>query len=1355
MSPRRRKILKIAAFACGGLVIFLAALLIAFRIVLAHAPEYRLQVQRWVSDRTGLDIQFSRMDARLRFYGPELVFDSAVVRSRDGRRTFVSAKRVSLGFDAWAAIGSLRLAGRLVLERPDLQVIRTTEGRIEVVGQSELPARDPAIPFKPDAIPAGRLQVVDARVSFRDLKTGRGPWVVPGVSFDLKRSGRAMHLQGEAELPAKLGKSLRFSADTEGRLAEAEDLRWQFDIAARELDLAGWTELSPKDFPAPRQGRGSFVLSGIFQGTNVSELAAQVQFNNVTLTLPAWRTPLPEVAKLEQYAEEDEALEATTAPSAPLPTAQALNVNGKSATAQYTSIGFALRLTHTRDAKGDDWHVRVKDLQIARPNAFWRPGNFSVDASRATNGAMNVGVQADLLVLENVWPLLAYGKESTDLAHIRALNASGRLSELKVEFARAPDASLTYAVKGRFMDLSLDAIDKAPGIVKISGAIEGDEKGGHVDLNVRRGALDLPRYFRTSLPIEKLTGTAWWRYEDAGWRVGTDALQIETIDGRAQANGEVLIPPNGASPVADVHAIGMDLVARSAPRYMPASKMPRKVLEWLDRAFTAGAVPHAEFVLRGPLRQFPFRNDEGLFLITANIVGLGLDYQPNWLPATNLKIDAEFRNVGMSATVLDGEVNGLRLTAASGKIADFKHAELVLDAAINGDLSQALPYIQQSPVGPAIGRQFMALKSQGNIEGQVRIRLPFKDIEKRKLSVTTKIANATVATDAVTQAVSELKGSLRVEDHALYSLDLQGKFLEGPVSIKGGADSRYTGRGAGLQIAAQGRARGTQLAALLHLPEAIPLGGAMQWQFVARSPRHPPDDPAKPTYIVDSDTRGLSVTLPEPIGKAADSMRPLHLEVDAADEDQLTIRGGFGAARALIRLRHNDEGWQVDRGGVRVDGVAAALPAHAGFRIEGAIDRFVLDDWLKLKSDQPGKHQLSDFLRAANVHLNSFGFLGYSWSDVRAIMQAGDNAWRIDVAGNEAAGQLVIPYQLDNAPLQLALTKLNLGEHADDSGDANEANRADPRNVPAIVARVEDFTMSGKHVGAARVTLDKISQGVRLSSGELRNDAFTVAARGAWTAKAKNETTATLTVDVTSSDLLETLRAFNFHDVISAKHANAHANLTWSGGIDENLLGRASGNVHIELGAGQLLNIEPGAGRILGLMSFAALPRRLSLNFKDVTDKGFSFDSVRGDFEFKNGDAFTNNLLLSGPAAEIGIVGRTGFGKHDYDQTAVVAGDIGGSLSVASAVVGGPVLGAAVLAFTRLFKEPLKGVTRRYHRITGPWENPVVERIDAQEAKQNSVEADAAVSEPVVSDEKTPNSATAPPTQPDAETSNK
>jgi len=156
--------------------------------------------------------------------------------------------------------------------------------------------------------------------------------------------------------------------------------------------------------------------------------------------------------------------------------------------------------------------------------------------------------------------------------------------------------------------------------------------------------------------------------------------------------------------------------------------------------------------------------------------------------------------------------------------------------------------------------------------------------------------------------------------------------------------------------------------------------------------------------------------------------------------------------------------------------------------------------------------------------------------------------------------------------------------------------------------------------------------------------------------------------------------------------------------------------------------LSPGAGRVLGLASIAALPRRLALDFSDITDKGLAFDNVHGDFDLRDGNAYTENVLLKGPAGEIGLIGRVGLKNKDYDQIAVVTGNVASSLSIpaAGALVGGPIVGAAVLLFTQVFKQPLNGLTRGYYRITGGWDNPTVERIKSAEVK--GAEAAAAAS---------------------------
>src|SRR5690606_24540418 len=154
------------------------------------------------------------------------------------------------------------------LEYPRIELIRTREGRIQLLGQSALPERD-VEPFALEQLPTGRFRVDEAVIGFRDEATGRGPWSLSGGSVELARSPDSMHLVGEASLPEALGRSLEFEATVEGELERSSALLSRFQVEGRSLDLAGWADVLPDSWPAPESGEGTLRVAGTFEGAEL------------------------------------------------------------------------------------------------------------------------------------------------------------------------------------------------------------------------------------------------------------------------------------------------------------------------------------------------------------------------------------------------------------------------------------------------------------------------------------------------------------------------------------------------------------------------------------------------------------------------------------------------------------------------------------------------------------------------------------------------------------------------------------------------------------------------------------------------------------------------------------------------------------------------------------------------------------------------------------------------------------------------------------------------------------------------------------------------------------------------------
>ena len=270
-----------------------------------------------------------------------------------------------------------------------------------------------------------------------------------------------------------------------------------------------------------------------------------------------------------------------------------------------------------------------------------------------------------------------------------------------------------------------------------------------------------------------------------------------------------------------------------------------------------------------------------------------------------------------------------------------------------------------------------------------------------------------------------------------------------------------------------------------------------------------------------------------------------------------------------------------------------------------------------------------------------------------------------------------------------------------------------PRSIPAINFHAADLAVGERRFGDVQATLVRLDDGISLKQASIQGTKFTATVKGEW--RGADAGLARIEGTVKSTDVQETLKELGYAPVLDAKSGTMDFDLTWAGAPSEDALSKATGRVQIALGEGQIVGINPGAGRVLGLTSVAALRRRLALDFSDLTDKGLAFDTATGDFDLRDGSAYTDNVLVKGPAAEIGLIGRIGLKNKDYDQTAIVTGSVSSSLPLA-ALAGGPVIGAAVLVFTQVFKQSLKGLARGYYRITGSWDNPTVERIKSAAA---------------------------------------
>ena len=174
----------------------------------------------------------------------------------------------------------------------------------------------------------------------------------------------------------------------------------------------------------------------------------------------------------------------------------------------------------------------------------------------------------------------------------------------------------------------------------------------------------------------------------------------------------------------------------------------------------------------------------------------------------------------------------------------------------------------------------------------------------------------------------------------------------------------------------------------------------------------------------------------------------------------------------------------------------------------------------------------------------------------------------------------------------------------------------------------------------------------------------------------------------------------------------AQGQLQWTGAPLSPEWAALSGNLQLNLDQGQFLKAEPGAARLLGVLSLQSLPRRLTLDFRDVFQQGFAFDNLSADLTLAEGVARTNNLRIRGVQAAVLIEGQADLKRETQDLHMVVVPEINaGTASLAYAVIN-PAIGLGSFLAQLFLRKPLMQAGTREFHVTGPWADPQVATVE-------------------------------------------
>ncbi|MEN7342571.1 MAG: YhdP family protein [Pseudomonadota bacterium] len=1269
-----KKLAKVLAYLIATLVVLLAVALGVLRLALPQLPEYQDEIQAKLAEAIDGDVSFTSLDARWRFHGPEIVFDNFTIGPEISGRTITPVQIGTLRVGV--SLSSLVLDQELVVRRLGVDDLVISTSRSEDGWRVQDALIESSETGDSSPVPLERFSPLDVELSnvvliYQDQISAREP-----AAFTVKRSRGLLTTERvrldmvvSEELQRGATADLALNGEVAGlALSEIVAGDWIASAELKDVTASLMSRLLPGEWRLPKEGQADLIVDLRLSDGGMESLVINLDAQDV----------VPDGGDEQS------------------------SVTGR---AEWTRFD-------------DGWLCAVEDFVVNVSDRRWPPATATIRSS-VSDTATRVQVDASNVTVYDIPYLAAFLPEPLS-AQVLKTELAGTLVSLNghVDFANsAEDVSLDWAQ--RLQDYDIDTtfegitaapFGRIPGVSNLTGSMHMSPASGSVTLASSDAALRLPGVFETPLPLSRLSGSMVWRNSDRGLTLLSDNVTMASGPLTQKLSVEVVIPSDDSGVVVDLDSEFELSDLSRIDELLPAAVVRPKLYNWLTQSLNAGRVEDGRLRLAGNLNDFPFDDGNGEFSASAETKNVTMRYARPWPAITELDATVNFDRMRLWTTSNSGVSGGIPFRDSTAEFKDLRDGRLTVATEGQASLQALYRYSGASPIRNLFGKVFDILELDGNGRYDVDLLIPLKAIRDFQFDATLTTDDGYLGFSTLPLFAEQIRGEVRLDRKGVYASDVLAQVFDRPTTLD--LSPAPVDSGFGLRLEADGRVTDQALVEQCRIPLPGRISGETPYTATLWIPKARADaDSTKPlTLEVLSSLKGLALDVPYPAGKSAETSN--ETEVVLLLQDGLSIDVLMDSGLGLVALFAGESGQPLtlERGTLHLGPGRALLPIVPGLFVDGAIDTTRLDDWLSL-GDGNGP-SIVDKLKSIAVSVDTLDAFGQRIRNVRTGLQASDENWLIDIDSPAVAGNMIIPRDLsaDSAILRMDMDRLFLLE-----SDPASGGDSDPTRVPSMQVVARDFSLGQKRFGALDAMISRVANGVVIEKVETKAPSFGISASGDWLLDPVevSGSRTRMTASITSNDVKAMMNSLGYQPGINAEQLTSQLEISWGGGPSETFVESLDGSATVAINNGTLDEVEPGAGRVVGLMSVAELPRRLALDFRDVFRKGFSFDVIQGDFRMVNGDAFTCNLNLQGSSADVGLIGRASLAKRNYNQTAVVSVKVGNTLPAVGAVVAGPQVGAALLVFSQIFKKPLQGMTEVFYQINGGWDEPSIDRTDS------------------------------------------
>lgn len=905
--------------------------------------------------------------------------------------------------------------------------------------------------------------------------------------------------------------------------------------------------------------------------------------------------------------------------------------------------------------KEQTWGVSVDKFNYKNNNQSWLGSSFFLAFGFDNEKIEDFFITADYMSLGALAQMVDDNNLITN-KHKKILNNLNVHGDVR-NFHIAWKNNSLHKLNAEFEQFSIGAWERFPEAKNISGNFRFENNSGSISILSKAATVSFPSLFRDAFKLNKLKAEVGFVKTKSGLLFNLNNLLTENKEVSAVTKGTLFLPKNKSSSHLDLQTYVSRGDASKLSHYLPVSIMSDGLVSWLDRGIVSGKLDAATVIFNGKLKDFPFNNNEGEFFVDLETSNILLNYQKGWPVIKKAKIKGSFTGQGMNLHLLTAESENNVLYDSFASITSFKHAELKLNLKAKGSAHNVSHYLVNSKILPKAKKTVKSMRLLGDVAANIKVNIPL-DASLRKKKSLSYTGSALLSDAAVYMLENKLdltnvKGEIVFNNKGVFSKKLSAKLFNKKTTLSIKTLNK------GIKIFADGIINPGEMLTRFDIPGAKNITGNTRFQgnmlFPGKAVKN-----SNPVITLNSQLVGVQSKLPEFLSKARNSKQAAKFAAILKGDGNILYSLNFiNKGTAVFETGKNTANQiYLNKGAISFSDNKAVLPNKDVLYIDGRVNSFTPAKWFEaLGLNKAGKRQ--------TFFVNP------------------------------------VIFNLDE--IKLFTQKEPLSKHS--------SAVTKPGELPKFEGIFKQIYLDDIFLGRLDFETSQKKNSMHFDEIILSARNMKLVASGDWLYKKHKHKTA-FDITLSSKNFGSMLTDLGFKPTLTGGEAKTIGKIYWDDAPSKFSLNRLNGAVQLDIKNGSIINIDAGAGRLLGFFSLSALPRKLLGDFKESMAKGFSFDEAKGEIIIENGDAYTDAFEINGPVADSTVSGRTGLVNRDFDNIVEVVPDVGDGVTGLVALLVNLPAGIGLWLVDKLTGEQFNEASSRRYAVTGSWDNPEYELLE-------------------------------------------